>query len=614
MLEDIFRKTGIRRHIESALPRIKVHDIDRELTFTDYARERDRVTNALQLEGKVRRLSLQEYETPEERYRALVQTIIALPEDQLLIIPYDAGLFPSIPSHKAIKKGRLVRARRWESIPEPDRPGVTAESLVKDAIKGVRIGDEYYGYDWQGARRSSQEFRVTTLIDCIKGCILDERLPETDVSVRDYADAQMTSETGGSVTVKVPSLSEEVVPIYPEFRLSGIAVDNPNGKKLDIKRTSFGLSTTHTCPKKIYFIKYGRHFMGDSVPERTGDEIYFDFHDILGYKRAKKHINRQNKPYKIKHDPFLEPDQTTRDFFWKLHHNVIQERLLERLRGEETHDPYETAAYERAPLTDDRIELLLWKLVGYRNEERSARGGNAHPLEIEVLNEVLEAEQSLPVSARLWTKAIEAYLLDSGYESKGFSEITGTSQTKTYSRLYTKGERRLEVAVLPGMKLPAVIDRGNQKKEAETEFPGVTGSGYGTLLIPHSRVVPYIKMMLEDSVHSGAAESVKAERVEINAGIITGKGTRWSQHMYKRLFDDPCLKADAVIEGSPDEASAFSERYFQGKPRIRKNSLLKELDFAQVEYLLESVRLWNKQPGHSLKVIINRPYAHPTHK
>jgi|WetSurMetagenome_2_1015567.scaffolds.fasta_scaffold61234_2 hypothetical protein len=292
----------------------------------------------------------------DQRAAATVKLIYELEPDQTFILPYDADILPSINRWRLIKKGGTLKVRYNPS---------TGKDLKESVIEKVRtenLVDVVTGIDYEGVRYTSRIFKIFTLVDCIKGDIMDKELPADAIKVSVYLPStsqKLWAEGAMAYVEGVPSLSRNKtysfpikhIPVRPKGRLS------PELEQ-EIAKTSYDiLSTSESELPDFYDLKYGRGGILDER-ERKGDELAQSAHIIVAYHRIQKTIQKQHPELEVI-NPFLRPNRTTESFFWKLLHQTIWEEP----------NP-ERGNYHRHPLGDRKtdIEIMLHKFMGYQNK------------------------------------------------------------------------------------------------------------------------------------------------------------------------------------------------------------------------------------------------------
>lgn len=319
------------------------------LRWGDYTRCREGALDALEKDGLLVILDMAQYSSFSERQSRVMKAIANSNGEQLLVIPYESFMFP------LIKAGSV--AKKFPLIPLRFNGKHTLQELLREKMKEVTIDDVLVGYDWQSPTGNDKRFIVTTLVDCIKGHLLNTMIGEDVIKIKPYTEPEFTPGYGLMISAEgVPSLSDDA---GYNFIIEG-AMLLEKGKKTDMPEATFQLCTDHKCRKESYYkIKYGRKIilLGDRkmAGMRYGKERLECYHSVLAVKKAKKRV-------KMLHglempDPFIEPSNkgTIRMF------DATRKSIVYQDKEGYFHNMNETLS-----------EILIWKYIGYANQKNRA--------------------------------------------------------------------------------------------------------------------------------------------------------------------------------------------------------------------------------------------------
>lgn len=342
-LQEAFYQPSVREMLAPAL-RTAGLDFARDYCFNNTA-----ALNTLIESGYLVRPSFNR-EHPRYRHSKIVNAIRRL-EDKVLIIPYNSELFPELPAGRVVKKGNLVKLRRFKSLEEVVDRQISPEALREEAFRRIDIDDSYVGYDWKGIGETNRNYKVVRLVDCVDAILLKDNISkEEQLRLRSYDDCEHALYRGAYAVVDVPSVSKEETSSY-RVRLSSLPVYNTRlrGRRKPRKlyfANWFDLSSNHCCGKKDYAFQYTRD-------GREGSEELFDFHDIAAYWRVADYKKRTDSYIQIMLNPFAAPTKEAMDYSNRLRTQVLREVVIE-------------GKVRRRPLNKAEQEILLWKLVALR--------------------------------------------------------------------------------------------------------------------------------------------------------------------------------------------------------------------------------------------------------
>jgi len=332
-LEEIFHEPGVAQIIGPAVEAA-------ELDFTrDYCFDNEATLASLIEQGYILRpeLNSQHPRYINERITRLAQGL----ENKVLIIPHTARIFPEKNPQSALKKLETVKLRRYNTMDEAIRHGITPAELMDAAFRGLPIDNTYVGYDWKGI--TTGNYKVARLVDCVRGALLEANSSQPEqVRLRSYGIAN----AGGKAhaVIEIPSVKKQDDSVY-KVRLSNV----PTFSESALHHASwFDLDSNHSCGKQTYAFAYGRG-------NRQGQEKLFCFHEIAAYHRLAKYLETAEDPTVKTQNPFAIPTEMT----WKFYQNldcVVKEVKIE-------------GKIRRQPLNLTDREILLWNYVslyGYR--------------------------------------------------------------------------------------------------------------------------------------------------------------------------------------------------------------------------------------------------------
>ena len=339
-LEELFRPRSVSEQLEYGLSQIGRN-------MDDYRKATMLVVNELVRRGFVIRPALVS-KGYGARCAELVELVRGLSEEQVLMVPYDAHIFPTGNRGKLSKKGKLVKAARYY----PKMEGSSSEERVKAAQRTVSLDDILVGNDFQGVRED-RRYRVFMDVDALMAALAYQQLEEGDFEATVYDGTDKVLSQGCKARVTVPSFSGK-----GSYTLDLVSIPVYRGERptQEAIKTSFCVGNDGRCPREDFFrITYGRPEGAEH--DRSGGEVLFDHHAILGFKIA-KHLLEAHCYHVI--DPFPEPDCETTEFFWKLNNQVLIEKI-------------ENGRIRREPLGETKVltEIMLHKLTGYNNLKKA---------------------------------------------------------------------------------------------------------------------------------------------------------------------------------------------------------------------------------------------------
>jgi len=343
-MENPFRITTGREKLEPLLEKAG-------LRWGDYTRCREGALDLLERKGLLVMPETGRYKNLSDKQLKVIQAIAERQGQQVVVIPYEAEMFPSWDSKSVAKKYPLLPVR-FDSQH-------TLQETLKSKMREVSIDDVLVGYDWHSPVGNEKRFIVTTLVDCIKGHLLDGMIGDGEIEVKPYTEPGFTPGYDMMASVKgMPSLSDETG--YDDFRIEGILLSE-KGKKIEMPEHTYQLCTSHECKKdEFYPIKYGRKIIllgnRDMMSQRTGKEKLECYHSVLAVKKAKKIVM-------ILHglemsDPFIEPTKK------------CTEQIFDATRRFIVYQDREGYFHN---LNETHSEILLWKYIGYLNQIRNER-------------------------------------------------------------------------------------------------------------------------------------------------------------------------------------------------------------------------------------------------
>lgn len=325
----------------------------------DYTSCRSGVLDTLENDGLLAVPNPRKYRKAKDRQicvmEAILRTIHETPETDgkgghikhVAVIPYDSGIVPDINLARVLKKSPLLAVRFGK--------GQALIDALRQRMKQVSIEDLVVGYDWQSPVGNEKKFIVTTLVDCMKGYLLDGMIDDKAVKIGPYSDPQITAGRPGMMTVgNIPSLNDEQA--Y-NVRIEGIVFYDEDGR-MGSPESTYQLTTNHECGKNVFYpIKYGRqsYLFGDKrfPVERSGKEKLECYHSVLAVKKAGRFIKRTYG--REMHDPFIEPSNRETAEMFRATRNIM---VCEGKNG---------LFY---PMNEAISEILMWKYLGYRNHLR----------------------------------------------------------------------------------------------------------------------------------------------------------------------------------------------------------------------------------------------------
>ncbi len=307
-----------------------------------YRTDNEGVTNALVDAGYVIKPELRDFSDETKMWEQVIEYLISLDKKEHLILPH--SMFPE--SDAFSRKEDLLLPVRYDA----ENPLTVSKNLERK-IKNVSLDNKYVGYDIQGVFHTDRYYRTTTLIDCIRGKIM-QNSTGVNFIFSSYKSPEVKTQ-GANVTVgNIPSIDSDAV--Y-EIALERIAVYDPRwGGSEDIVnniiRTSYNLETKHTCSRITRKSGFARKSKSGL---RYGTEVDFDHHVIAAFKAVKKDL--KSKGFTVI-DPFFEPNYTFFELFQKFNKNMLIE-----------HE--DSAHIQRMPMTLNEMEIVLWKYMGYNNSK-----------------------------------------------------------------------------------------------------------------------------------------------------------------------------------------------------------------------------------------------------
>lgn len=329
-MKNPFEITGNKERLEPLIQKIG-------MKWGQYNRDSKKAIKALADAGLILVPETAKFESLADRQLLTLEHVVSLPDDKLIVIPSDSGMFPQDNSARVAKKAPLLNVRFDGKL--------AAIEMLRKRLMEVRIDQTLVGYDWQNPLSNDNRYVVTTLVDCIKGFRLDGIIP--------YLDVQNYSRSGHMIVKAVPSLSSRK---RYDITVEGIALADLEQGNFKPSET-YALMTDHSCKKgSFYSIKKGRYCgsIGKTLGQRKGKDKLECYHSVFAVKKAKNRLRQMGMEM---HDPFIEPGVASLKIF-----DAARSRIF-----------YEDAEGYLRPLDETYAEILLWKSIAYRNHERESK-------------------------------------------------------------------------------------------------------------------------------------------------------------------------------------------------------------------------------------------------